>query len=85
VALTESEETGKHELRTVTNGVDGRVLDDKTLVAGQQGLEGSDDSTEVGFCRGKPTGCGTMQRQQMRTCSERGAGDSPSRVLSYVH
>jgi hypothetical protein len=45
--LTESEQTGKHELGSVTDGVDGRVLDDESLVAGQQGLEGSDDSSKV--------------------------------------
>jgi hypothetical protein len=49
VRLTESQQPGKHELGTVTDSVDGRILDDETLVARQQGFEGSDDSTQVGL------------------------------------
>jgi hypothetical protein len=46
-ALLEAEETGKHELGTVADGVDGAVLDDDTLVAGQKRLEGRDDGTQI--------------------------------------
>lgn len=48
-ALLEAEKTGQHELGTVADGVDGAVLDDNALVAGQKALEGSDDVTEVGL------------------------------------
>jgi hypothetical protein len=46
-ALLEAEKTGKHELGTVADGVDGAVLDNDTLVAGQKRLEGRDDGTQV--------------------------------------
>jgi hypothetical protein len=46
-ALLETEKTGKHKLRTVADGVDGAVLHDNALVAGQKTLEGRDDSAEV--------------------------------------
>jgi hypothetical protein len=44
-----TEETGDHELGTVADGVDGRVLDDDALVAGEEGLERADDAAEVGL------------------------------------
>lgn len=47
--LLETEETGKHELGTVTNGIDRAVLDNDTLVAGEESLEGRDDVAEVGL------------------------------------
>jgi hypothetical protein len=46
-ALLEAEETGKHELGTVADGVDRAVLNNDTLVAGQKRLEGRDDGTQV--------------------------------------
>jgi hypothetical protein len=48
-ALLETEKTGNHELGTVADGVDGAVLDNYTLVAGQETLERRDDVTEVGL------------------------------------
>jgi len=45
--LFEAEKTGKHKLSTVADSVDGAVLDNNTLVAGQERLEGRDDGTEV--------------------------------------
>jgi hypothetical protein len=44
-----SEKTRDHELGSVADGVDGRVLNNESLVAGEEGLEGSDDSTKVGL------------------------------------
>lgn len=44
------EQTGDHELGSVADGVDGRVLDDQPLVAGKERLERSDDSSEVRLC-----------------------------------
>lgn len=44
---TVSQQTRNHELGTVADSVDGRVLDDNTLVGGEQRLEGADDLTEV--------------------------------------
>jgi len=41
-----AKETGKHELGTVADGVDGAVLHDHTLVASEERLEGRDDSAE---------------------------------------
>lgn len=48
---TVTEETGNHELGTVADGVDSRVLDDDTLVTGQEGLEGTNNPSEVRLCR----------------------------------
>lgn len=45
-----AEETGDHELGTVADGVDSRVLDDDALVAGEEGFERSDDAAEVRLC-----------------------------------
>jgi hypothetical protein len=44
---TVSEETGKHKLGTVAHGIDGAVLNDKTLVGGQEDLEGRDHLAQV--------------------------------------
>lgn len=49
---TIAEETGKHELGTVADGVDGAVLDDKTLVGGQESLEGRNDLAEIRLVAG---------------------------------
>jgi hypothetical protein len=46
-AHTVAEKTGDHQLGTVADGVDSAVLDDDTLVAGEQGLQGADDLAEV--------------------------------------
>lgn len=46
-ALLESQETGKHELSTVADGVDRAVLDHDTLVAHQQTLQRRDDLAQV--------------------------------------
>jgi hypothetical protein len=45
--LTVSKETRNHELGTVADGVDGRVLDNDTLVGSQESLKRADDSPEV--------------------------------------
>jgi hypothetical protein len=42
-ALLESQQTGKHELSTVADGVDRAVLNHDTLVAHQKALQGCDD------------------------------------------
>jgi hypothetical protein len=42
-ALLEAQQTRKHELGTVADGVDGAVLNNNTLVARQETLEGRDD------------------------------------------
>jgi hypothetical protein len=44
---TVAEETRNHQLGTVADGVDSAVLDDNTLVAGEQGLERADNLAEV--------------------------------------
>jgi hypothetical protein len=44
---TVAEKTGNHELGTVADGVDSAVLDDDTLVAGEQRLQRADDLAEV--------------------------------------
>lgn len=49
---TISQETGKHQLGTVADSVDGAVLDNKTLVRRQEGLEGRDDLAEVRLVAG---------------------------------
>lgn len=46
-AILEPQQTGDHELRAVGDGVDGGVLDDDALVAGEQGLERLDNGAEV--------------------------------------
>lgn len=46
-ALLESQETGKHELSTVADGVDRAVLDHDTLVAHQQTLQRRDDLAQI--------------------------------------
>lgn len=46
-----AQQTGNHQFCTVTDGVDGTVFDDNTLVADEQGLERSDDPPQVGFCK----------------------------------
>lgn len=45
--LTISEETGKHELSTVADGVDSAVLDDEALVARKESLKRRDDLAKV--------------------------------------
>ena len=47
VGLTVSKKTRKHQLGTVADGVDSAVLDDQTLVRGQEGLKRRDDLAEV--------------------------------------
>lgn len=47
---TVSQETRNHELRSVADGVDGGILNDDSLVSGEQRFERSNDSSEVGFC-----------------------------------
>ena len=49
---TIAEETRKHELSTVADGVDSAVLDDKTLVRNEKSLERGDDLAEVGLVAG---------------------------------
>lgn len=44
---TISQKTGKHQLGTVADSVDGAVLDDKTLVRSQESLEGRNDPAQV--------------------------------------
>jgi hypothetical protein len=44
---TVSQKSGKHELGTVADGVDGAVLDDDALVAGEEGLQGRNDLAQV--------------------------------------
>jgi hypothetical protein len=44
-----AKKTGKHELGTVADGVDGAVLHDHTLVASKERLERRDDSAESGL------------------------------------
>lgn len=44
---TVSKETRNHQLGTVAHSVDGRILDDNTLVASEKSLERADDSSEV--------------------------------------
>jgi hypothetical protein len=50
--LTISQETGKHELGTVADSVNGAVLDDQTLVRGQESLKRRDDLAEVRLVAG---------------------------------
>jgi hypothetical protein len=50
--LTVSQETGKHELGTVADSVNGAVLDDQTLVRGQESLKRRDDLAEVRLVAG---------------------------------
>jgi hypothetical protein len=45
--LTVSQQTRDHKLGTIADSVDGRVLDDDTLVGGEQRLERADDLAEV--------------------------------------
>lgn len=52
IQLTVSQKTGKHELSTVADSVDGAVLDDQTLVRGQESLKRRDDLAEVGLVAG---------------------------------
>jgi hypothetical protein len=47
--LLEAQQTGKHELGTVADGVDRAVLNNDTLVARQETLEGRDDVAQVGL------------------------------------
>lgn len=49
---TVSQETGEHELGAVAHGVDGTVLDDESLIRGQEGLQGSNDAAQVGLVAG---------------------------------
>jgi hypothetical protein len=49
---TITQETGQHKLSTVADSVDSAVLDNETLVASEQSLEGSNDSAEVGLVPG---------------------------------
>jgi len=46
-----SQESGNHELGSVADGVDGGILDHESLVSGEEGLERSNDSSEVGLWR----------------------------------
>jgi hypothetical protein len=46
---TETKETRNHQLGTVADGVDSAVLDDNTLVGGEQTLQRLDDTAEVGL------------------------------------
>lgn len=52
ILLTVSQKTGKHELGTVADSIDGAVLDNKTLVGGKEGLERGDDLAEVRLVAG---------------------------------
>lgn len=45
-AMIETEEAGNHELSTVADGADGRVLDDNALIGAEESLERLDDATE---------------------------------------
>ena len=47
-----AEETRNHELGTIADSVDGAVLDDDALVAGEEELEGLDHPPEVGLVPG---------------------------------
>lgn len=47
--LLESQQTGKHELSTIADGVDRAVLDNDALVAHQKTLERRDDLAQVGL------------------------------------
>ncbi len=42
-----AQQTGKHQLGAVADGVDGRVLDHEALVGAEQGLERHDDLAQV--------------------------------------
>ena len=44
-----TEEARNHEFCAITNGVDGTILHDDSLVAHHQGFQRLDDTTEVGF------------------------------------
>jgi hypothetical protein len=46
---TVSEESWDHELCTVADGVDSAILDDDSLHTGEEGLERSNDTPQVGF------------------------------------
>jgi hypothetical protein len=48
-ALLESQQTRKHELGTVADGVDGAVLNDNALVARQKALEGRNNVAQEGL------------------------------------
>ena len=45
-----AQKTGDHELGAVADGVDGAILDDNPLKAGQEHLERFDDASEIGLC-----------------------------------
>lgn len=45
-----AEQTRDHQLGTVADGVDGAILDDDALVAGEEGLQRADDTAQVGLC-----------------------------------
>ena len=47
MTLTIAQKTGKHELSTVAHGVDSAILDDKTLVASQESLQGRNNLAQV--------------------------------------
>lgn len=49
---TITQETRQHKLSTVADGVDSAVLDNETLVASEQSLEGCNDSAEVSLIPG---------------------------------
>ena len=47
--LLEAKETRQHELGTIADSVDSRVLDNDSLVGGKESLEGLDDLAESGL------------------------------------
>jgi len=47
--LLVAKQTGKHELGTIADGVDGRILNYNSLVGAEESLKGLDDGTEVGL------------------------------------
>ena len=48
-ALLEAEETRKHKLGAIADSVDSRVLDNDTLVGGEESLKGLDDLAQSGL------------------------------------
>lgn len=52
VVLTVAQKTRKHKLGTVTHSIDSAVLDDETLVASEEGLQGRDDLAKVRLVTG---------------------------------
>ena len=46
-AVVEAQETGHHELSTEADGANGAILDDDTLVVGQEVLERADDTAQI--------------------------------------